>query len=166
MNFWRKKAREDMDYVMTPSTSKASSVGSEGGAQDHLTPARRAAVEALLERYRAHAAGGSTHSLTDDDSEVRWAVITLDICAHINSPELQRWAHPRLYPLRGWRDPGRAVLCSFRGRPPYRPDASREIGTGSSWSSGFYIPATFSVLVACGTGRLRRIGTHSAVAWE
>ena len=108
MNFWRKKAREDMDYVMTPSTSKASSVGSEGGAQDHLTPARRAAVEALLERYRAHAAGGSAHSSTDDDSEVRWAAITLDICAHFNSPELQRRAHARLHPLRRRRDPGRA----------------------------------------------------------
>ncbi|KAL1732568.1 hypothetical protein EV714DRAFT_282423 [Schizophyllum commune] len=78
MNFWRKKAREDMDYVMTPSTSKASSVGSEGGAQDHLTPARRAAVEALLERYRAHAAGGSAHSSTDDDSESFSDGLTLD----------------------------------------------------------------------------------------
>ena len=35
----------------------------------------RAAVEALLERYRAHAAGGSTHNSTDDESEVRWAAI-------------------------------------------------------------------------------------------
>ncbi|KAI5897554.1 uncharacterized protein SCHCODRAFT_02564422 [Schizophyllum commune H4-8] len=78
MNFWRKKAREDMEYVMTPSTSKASSVGSDGGAQDHLTPARRAAVEALLERYRAHAAGGSAHSSTDDDSESFSDGLTLD----------------------------------------------------------------------------------------
>ncbi|KAL1749120.1 hypothetical protein HDZ31DRAFT_59711 [Schizophyllum fasciatum] len=79
MQFWRRKAREDMDFIMTPSTSKASSVGSDSAdAQDHLTPARRAAVEALLARYRAQTEARSSHSSPDEDSESFSDDLTLD----------------------------------------------------------------------------------------